>query len=34
MGKNLKGKEIGTGLSQRTDGKYSARFTDKFGKRH
>ena len=34
MGKNLKGKEIGTGLSQRTDGKYSSRFTDKFGKRH
>ena len=34
MGKNLKGKELGTGLSQRTDGKYSARFTDKFGKRH
>ena len=34
MGKNLKGKELGTGLSQRTDGQYSARFTDMFGKRH
>ena len=34
MGKILKGKELGTGLSQRTDGKYSARFTDMFGKRH
>lgn len=33
MGKNLKGKELGKGLSQRKDGLYSARFTDKNGKR-
>lgn len=33
MGKNLKGKELGKGLSQRQDGLYSARFTDKNGKR-
>ncbi len=34
MGKNLKGKELGSGLSQRKDGKYSARYVDRFGKRH
>lgn len=33
MGKNLKGKNIGTGLSQRKDGRYSARFVTKSGKR-
>lgn len=33
MGKDLKGKEIGSGLSQRKDGRYSARFTSKSGKR-
>ena len=33
MGKNLKGKELGEGLRQRTDGKYEARFTNRFGKR-
>lgn len=33
MGKNLKGKECGKGLSQRKNGLYSARFTDRFGKR-
>ena len=33
MGKDLKGKELGLGLSQRRDGTYCARFTDKFGKR-
>ena len=33
MGKNLKGKEIGRGLSQRPDGLYSARFTDQLGVR-
>lgn len=33
MGKDLKGKELGTGLSQRKDGKYSARFRSKSGKR-
>ena len=33
MGKNLKGKELGTGLSQRKDGRYSARFVGKSGKR-
>lgn len=33
MGKNLKGKEIGKGLSQRENGKYSARFVLYNGKR-
>lgn len=33
MGKNLKGKELGKGLSQRHDGYYSARYTDARGKR-
>ena len=34
MGKNLKGKECGKGVSQRKDGLYSARFVDRAGKRH
>lgn len=34
MGKDLRGKELGKGISQRSDGTYHARFTDKFGKRH
>lgn len=34
MGKDLKGKELGTGISQRKDGLYIARYTDRFGKRH
>lgn len=34
MGKNLKGKEIGKGISQRDDGDYCARVTDATGKRH
>lgn len=33
MGKNLKGKEIGRGISQRKDGNYMARFVDSYGKR-
>lgn len=33
MGKNLKGKELGAGLSQRKDGRYSARFVTSSGKR-
>lgn len=33
MGKNLAGKELGEFLSQRKDGVYCARFTDRFGKR-
>ena len=33
MGKNLKGKECGKGICQRKDGLYSARFTNKYGKR-
>ena len=28
MGKDLKGKELGVGISQRKDGLYTARFTD------
>ena len=27
MGKNLKGRELGKGLTQRKDGRYSAKFT-------
>ena len=34
MGKDLKGKEIGKGISQRPDGRYMARYTDRFQKRH
>ena len=33
MGKDLKGKELGTGLCQKKDGRYSARFTRKNGSR-
>lgn len=33
MGKDLKGKELGQGLSQRKDGIYQARYTDRYGKR-
>lgn len=33
MGKDLKGRELGKGLSQRKDGRYSARFVRKNGKR-
>ena len=33
MGKNLQGKELGKGISQRKDGKYEARFLSKSGKR-
>lgn len=33
MGKNLKGKECGKGISQRKDGKYSARFVTQQGTR-
>lgn len=34
MGKSLKGKECGTGICQRKDGLYVARFTGKEGSRH
>lgn len=33
MGKDLKGKNLGTGVSQRKDGVYTARYTDRFGRR-
>lgn len=33
MGKDLKGKELGVGLSQRKDGVYQARYSDRWGKR-
>ncbi len=33
MGKDLKGKELGIGISQRTDGYYVGRFTTKYGSR-
>lgn len=33
MGKDLKGKELGVGISQRKDGLYQARYKDRWGKR-
>lgn len=33
MGKDLQGKELGTGLSQRSNGTYQARYVDRWGKR-
>ena len=33
MGKDLKGNELGTGISQRKDKKYQARFVNRFGER-
>lgn len=33
MGKSLNGKELGTGITQRKDGTYQARFVNRFGKR-
>ena len=33
MGKDLKGKELGEGITQESTGLYSARFVDRFGKR-
>lgn len=33
MGKSLRGKELGAGITQRKDGLYQARFTNRFGKR-
>ena len=33
MGKALNGKELGKGITQRKDGLYQARFTNRFGKR-
>lgn len=33
MGKDLKGKELGHGICQRKNGRYDARFVDRFGKR-
>ena len=33
MGKDLRGKELGIGIGQRKDGLYTARFTDRSGKR-
>lgn len=34
MGKSLRGKESGTGITQRKDGRYSAKFKSKSGKRN
>ena len=34
MGKDLKGKELGKGISQQADYLYLARYTDRMGKRH
>ena len=33
MGKDLKGRELGKGISQRADGRFIVRFTSKTGKR-
>lgn len=33
MGKDLRGKELGVGISQRKDGLYQARYSDRWGKR-
>ena len=33
MGKDLKGKELGTGISQLKDGRYKARYTNRYGRR-
>lgn len=33
MGKSLKGKELGQGIAQRKDGRYEARYTDRWGNR-
>ena len=33
MGKDLKGKELGTGITQRKEGNYQARYTDRWGRR-
>lgn len=33
MGKDLKGKDLGKGISQRKDGRYSARYTNRYGER-
>ena len=33
MGQDLKGRELGVGIAQRKDGRYTARFVDKRGKR-
>ena len=33
MGKSLTGKELGQGITQRKDGRFQARFTNRFGKR-
>lgn len=33
LGRDLKGKDLGKGISQRRDGRYQARFTNRFGER-
>lgn len=33
MGKDLKGKELGSGIRQRKDGRYEGRYVDRFGER-
>ena len=34
MGKDIVGKELGKGITQRKDGMYMARYVDKYRKRH
>ncbi len=33
MGRNLRGRELGEGIVQQSNGTYFARFVDKFGKK-
>ena len=33
IGKDLKGKELGSGIRQRSNGSYSGRYVDRFGVR-
>ncbi len=33
MGKDLKGKELGVGICQLKDGRYMARYTNRYGRR-
>lgn len=33
LGKDLKGKELGQGIIQKKNGRYEARYIDRFGKR-
>ena len=34
MGRNINGKELGEGISQLKNGRYTVRWSDRYGKRH